>query len=162
MSVSRFQLIALAPPLFFLIDWSFWLTLAGLTLTYASLRTKVWCWLTQVNPSFSHLTLIGLIWTSSRHFVTGSGFPRNICSTWGDTNVWRISWLMYFTSSVVAQVLFQFKVCIKSSTVVKPRSVLDAFLNWPFHRGCIGDLWWLATVKYPRMHFASIAYSSTI
>ena len=44
-----------------------------------------WLWL-EVNP-FSHLALIGLIWTSRRLFVTSSGFPRKICSTWEDTNV---------------------------------------------------------------------------
>ena len=44
-------------------------------------------------------------------------------------------------TSVVAQVLFQFKVRIRPSTVVKPGSVLDAFLNWPKYRACIdGDL----------------------
>ena len=56
------------------------------------------------------------------------------------------------TSSVVARVLFQFKVRIESSAVGKPRSVLDVFLSWPFHRGCIGgDLCGLGAVKYPRM-----------
>uniref|UniRef100_A0A8C5C892 Protein kinase domain-containing protein n=1 Tax=Gadus morhua TaxID=8049 RepID=A0A8C5C892_GADMO len=39
----------------------------------------------------SHQTLIGLIWTSSRHFVTGSLFLRNMCSTLGGTIFHRIS-----------------------------------------------------------------------